>query len=184
MNTPADPPPEPPEPVPPKESLGARLGQWTQILSNVVVILGAAFAVWQVLELRADRRRDNAMQFVMLMHQEPYAGVALNLSLALQDAAAPEDPRLSPVNVQRLGDFYLSALQCRERGVCDRATIDAHFRGTIEGFYRQTFDRELVDLSCRLGQAANEYGGLLRQYLEATKISGAPDLPATRRRCP
>lgn len=156
---------------------------WSQLISNAVVILGAAFAVWQILELRADRARENAMQYVILLHQDPYAQVALDLSVAMQEGAVGDDRRLSLANVQRLGDLYLSAIACRNSGVCDRETIDIHFRSTVAGFYKLAYDNELVRLSCRLTDQPNRYGSLLRAYLIESGGAEASAVPVSSRRC-
>lgn len=174
-----------PEEGGPKSRWGppASLSGWVQLLANLVVIIGASVAVWQIRELRADRRRDNAMQYVMLLHAERYAETALNISTAMQEQAPPTDPRLALPNIQRLGDLYVSAILCRERQVCDGPTIDANFRDDILGFYRLTYDREMVALACRLGDGAGSYGAPLRAYLDATRGAGEGPVPATTRTC-
>jgi hypothetical protein len=184
---PPDPPAPPDPPSPPAPKRGGSppdwLAGWSQIVSNAVVFVGAGFAVWQVLELRADRARDNAMQYVMLLHEESYARVALDLSVALQEGAGADDPRLSLTNVQQLGDLYQSAITCRESGVCDRDTIDIHLRDTVAGFYNLTYDDELVRLSCRLGLRPTEYGDPLRAYLDSSREGSSPAASVSTRAC-
>lgn len=177
------PPPPPPPPGPQVSEPPAWLTGWSQLISNAVVVLGAGFAVWQVLELRADRGRENAMQYVMLLHEDPYAQIALDLSVAMQEGATGDDARLSLANIQRLGDLYLSAITCRNSGVCDRKTVDIHFRQTISGFYRLTYDDELVRLSCRLTQQPNKYGGSFRTYLVNSGAGDSSVVPASTRKC-
>jgi hypothetical protein len=179
------PPPARARPPRPTKRAGppAWLTGWSQLISNAVVVLGAGFAVWQVLELRADRGRENAMQYVMLMHEEPYAQIALDLSVAMQEGTAGDDARLSLVNIQKLGDLYLSAITCRDSGVCDKKTVDIHFRPTIAGFYNLTYNDELVRLSCRLSLKSNEYGSHFHAYLVNSGGKNAPRVPVPTRKC-
>ena len=143
------------------------------------VIVGLPLLLLQQCDARQTRRVETAMQLVTVENDPAYveARVALAAPFGGNDFLGFRESRPSEAGaaqarvaltqniprqtIVKIADFYSSVVGCRNRGLCDDATIDQFFKNNIRGFYC-SYQERLAELRASLGR--DDYGNDLRDY--------------------
>lgn len=145
----------------------------SQIAANIVVVAGIflGFAIFwiQRIDQKTAQRREAAMEFVKLKHEDVYRDTAA----AISDAFAYEGPNeilqsnqesdkairraeiteaIGLAKIKTMADLYLSVISCVNSKICDEKIASDAYRDDIWAFYCLNREDGLATIGKRLNR--------------------------------